>query len=177
MTNTQSPPPKPSLLKRIANGMLAVIAALWLFVEEWLWDNMLALMAWLAKLPPIRWCEAQLAKLPPYAALIAFLIPVLLLLPFKFFAFWLIAKGHQLMGVQLFIIAKLVGTALLARVFTLTKPQLLTITWFARAYYAIIGWKARLYAYAANLPLTILLRKKMLLMKRWLRAKWVTIWG
>ena len=137
---------------RLIEGIFAVIAALWLFLEEWLWDGMLAVMGWLAKLPPIRWLETQCAMLSPYAALVAFLIPAAVLLPFKLFAFWLIANGHGLLSMQVFVIAKLVGTALLARIFLLTKSALLTIGWFARAYTAVTAWKARLYAYVKNLP-------------------------
>jgi len=32
-------------------------------------------MAWIGKLPGVRWCEARIAGLPPYAAMVAFLIP------------------------------------------------------------------------------------------------------
>ena len=56
-------------------GALTLLAALWIFLEEWIWDAMQACMAWLGKLPGVRWCEARIARLPPYAAMVAFLIP------------------------------------------------------------------------------------------------------
>jgi hypothetical protein len=167
-------PPSPSTAKenvfiRIAKGALAIIAALWIFLEEWLWDGMLAAMSWLGKLPPIRWIETNLAKLPPYAALIAFAIPAAVLLPFKLFAFWLMANGHHLMGVQVFIVAKIIGTALLARIFAITKPALMTIRWFARAYTAFITWKAKLYGYVKGLTTyRLIMEMKSRLSTRWL---------
>lgn len=138
-------------LARFSGAVLAIVAVIWIFLEEWVWDTMLIVMNWLGKLPPIRWLESQLTKLPPYAALVTFLIPAAILLPFKLAAFWLIAHGHSIIGMQVFIVAKLAGTALLARIFALTKPALMTITWFARAYTAFIGWKSRMVAYVKNL--------------------------
>ncbi len=145
-------PKKKSWPRRFFGGVFAVILAIWIILEDWLWDLMHAVMAWFAKLPPVRWLEAQVAKLPPYAALIAFVIPGAILLPFKLVAVWLIAHHHTIMGLQVFIIAKVVGTALLARIFSLTKHALLTIGWFARAYNAFVSWKKRVFDYVKALP-------------------------
>ena len=143
---------KPGILSRIVRGGFSVVAALWLIAEEWLWDGMLAATAWLGRLALIRWLETQLTRLPPYPALVAFVIPAIVLLPFKLVAFWLIAQGQPVLGGAVFIIAKIIGTALLARIFMLTKPALLTIAWFARAYTAFYDWKRRIYAYVKALP-------------------------
>ena len=144
--------PSKNLLRRILEAFITIPVALWIFLEEWLWDAMLVFMAWLAQLPPVRWLESQIAKLPPYAALVAFLIPAAILLPFKLAAFWLIAHGQSLLGAIVFIIAKIIGTAFLSRIFSLTKNALMTIKWFARIYFAITAWKVRLYAYVRSLP-------------------------
>jgi hypothetical protein len=140
------------LLAAVARGAFTILAALWIFLEEWVWDAMQACMAWIGKLPGVRWCEARIAELPPYAALVAFLIPGAILVPFKLLAFWLIARGHALLGLEVFIVAKIVGTAFLARIFALTRPTLLTIGWFARFYAAFTAWRDRLYAYVKSLP-------------------------
>lgn len=140
------------LLVAAARGAFTLLAALWIFLEELVWDAMQACMAWIGRLPGVRWCEARIAGLPPYAALVAFLIPAAILLPFKLVAFWLIARGHGLLGLQVFVLAKIVGTAFLARIFALTKPALLTIGWFARLYAAFTAWRDRVYAYVKSLP-------------------------
>ena len=57
----------------LVRGAFTVLVALWIFLEEWVWDAMQACMAWIGKLPGVRWCEARIAELPPYAALVAFL--------------------------------------------------------------------------------------------------------
>ena len=139
-------------LAAVARGAFTLLAALWIFLEEWIWDAMQACMALIGKLPGVRWCEARIAGLPPYAALVAFLIPVAILVPFKLVALWLIARGHALLGLEVFIVAKIVGTALVARIFTLSRPALLTIGWFARLHAAFTAWRDRLYAYVKSLP-------------------------
>lgn len=135
---------------------------------------MQAAMAWLGRLPPIRWLESRIANLPPYPALLAFIIPAVVLLPFKFAAFWLIAQGQGLLGAALFIVAKVIGTAMLARIFALTKQALLSVSWFRRAYHQVIAWKAQVYEYVKSLPvylriqaLKASLREEMQRLKNW----------
>jgi hypothetical protein len=169
-------PPK-SLLRRTLRGIVTLPLAIWIFLEEWVWDEMLAFMAWVGKLPPIHWAELQITKLPPYAALIAFVIPGAILLPFKLAAFWLIAHGHSIYGLWVFVIAKIIGTAFLARIFSLTKPALLTIGWFRRAYLALTAWKERLYAYVRSLPAYQRLRESARTIKLAIKAWWHETFG
>ena len=180
-TPETAPEPAPGVVtpwpRRLLRSVITIPLALWIFLEEWVWDEMLAFMAWLGKLPPVRWMEAQIAKLPPYAALIAFVIPGAILLPFKLAAVWLIAHGHGVYGLWVFIIAKFIGTAFLARIFSLTKPALLTIGWFNRAHLAITGWKNRLYAYVRTLPVYQRIRETVRAIKLAIKARWQEMFG
>ena len=173
----KTPDTIPTWPRRVLRSLLTIPLALWIFLEEWVWDEMLAFMAWLGKLPPIRWAEARIAQLPPYAALIAFVIPGAILLPFKLIGVWLIAHGHGAYGVGVFMIAKIIGTAFLARIFSLTKPALLTIGWFNRAYHAITGWKDRLYAYVRALPVYQRIREVARALKLAVKARWREMFG
>ncbi len=167
------PAPKPkSWPRRIGGALFAIPAALWIFLEEWLWDSMLAFTAWLGRVPPVRWVENQLAKLPPYAALVAFVIPAAVLLPFKLAAFWLIAHGQAFLGGMVFITAKILGTAFLARIFSLTKNALMTIGWFALAYNTVMDWKQRIYAYVRAIPAYQRFRALLTEAKARIKARW-----
>jgi hypothetical protein len=137
--------------RRVLRGVLAVLAALWMVLEEWLWDSLVALTTWIARLPPLKWLERRIARLPPYAAMAMFALPWLVLLPAKIAAVWLIGTGHLRLGVLVFVVAKLIGTAVLARLFTLTKASLLQIGWFARFYAWFTRLRDRLYAYVKSL--------------------------
>lgn len=126
--------------------VLNVIAALIVLFEEWGWRPLSDFIARLAKYAPIAAVERAIAALPPYAALFAIALPTTLLLPLKFVAVWLLANKHFATATLLFLGAKLASTALIARVFILTKPALMRIGWFARAYDWFVPWKDALFA-------------------------------
>jgi len=82
------------LLRGAATGLLALL----ILFEEWGWEPLQRAMAWLARAPLLRQIEALITRLPPALALGVFLLPSLLLLPVKLAALWLLAHGHELLG-------------------------------------------------------------------------------
>jgi hypothetical protein len=129
-------------LVRTLEALLAVI----IVFEEWGWRPLAAALASLARLAPVAKIEAAIVALPPYPALVVFAGPSLLVLPLKLASLWLIAHGHVVLATGLFIGAKIVGTALLARIFQLTQPALMRLAWFAWTYETVMPWKAALVA-------------------------------
>ena len=131
------------VLRWLRRGFEALVALLILF-EEWGWEPAKRAMAWVMRWPPLAWLERRIAALPPYAALAVFFLPTLLLLPIKLAALWLIGRGQPLLGLLVIVVAKLVGTALLASLFHLTQPALMRLAWFARLYTRWTVWKEAL---------------------------------
>jgi len=130
--------------KQILRSVLLAPVALLLLFEEWGWKPLAAGFAALGRLPVWRRLESQIAGLSPWAALLAFGIPVLALVPVKLMALYLIGQGHIALGVALVLLAKLAGTALAARLFQLTQPALMRLKWFARIYTPFKRWKDRM---------------------------------
>jgi hypothetical protein len=122
-------------------GVLQILLALLIVLEEWGWRPLANALARLARWRPWAAVETTIARLPPYAALVAFALPSLVLLPLKFLALLLIGKGYYMSSVALFFAAKAVATALVARLFMLTQPALMSIGWFAWTYGRIMPWK------------------------------------
>ena len=85
--------------------------------------------------------ERRIAALPPYAALAVFAAPALLLLPVKVFALWLIGRGEPVLGLLVILAAKVLGTAIVARLFVLTQPALMRLAWFEALYTRWVQWK------------------------------------
>ena len=135
-----------SLLKKILRALLLAPVALFLLFEEWGWEPLAAGFAALGRLPLWGQLERLIARLPPWAALLAFGGPVVALLPIKLLVLYLLGKGHVLSGLVLLVGAKLAGTALLAWLFTLTRPALMQLAWFARWYPRWTTWKDRIMA-------------------------------
>ena len=118
---------------RAGRGVLLGLVALVMFIEEWGWRPLSAALARLARWPPLGRLEARIARVPPRVALVLFLVPALLLFPVKLLALWFIHGGRAVLGIVVILAAKLLGTALVGRLFVLTEPQLRRIAWFARA--------------------------------------------
>lgn len=140
------------LAEKAAWQALQFLIAIIILFEEWGWKPLFAAMARLARLAPIARLEAAVADLPPWPALAVFLAPPLLFLPLKLAALWLIAEGHALSAILLFVFAKVAGTALYARIFHLTHPALMQLPWFARLYNRFIPWKDQLIEMAKASP-------------------------
>ena len=130
-----------SLLRRFLRVLLGWPLALIILFEEWGWDLLQRSLALLARLPVIAWVERRISGLPPYGALAAFAVPSLFLLQVKLLALWLFGQGRYALGTMVIVVAKIVGTAVVARLFNLTRPALLTLPWFAGPYARWVIWK------------------------------------
>ncbi len=158
--------------------LLAVLAwplkwllALLILFEEWGWEPLQQALARLARWPGLRWVEARVRRLPPYAALLLFALPALALLPIKLLALWLIGQGRAWAGLLVIVLAKLVGTAIVARLFTLTQPALMRLAWFARGHAAWTAWKGALLAWARASAPWQAARAWRLRWRRWARER------
>jgi hypothetical protein len=140
-------------LRRLVRAPLLFLAALLVLFEDFLWAWLDAALEGLARLPVVRRLEAAIARLPPYPAMALFLVPVVVLLPAHLTALWLAAIGHFGTAAAIYIAVKLVGTAMLARIFHLCQPALLSLRWFARLYAWVVDVKRRIYAQVEALPL------------------------
>jgi hypothetical protein len=146
------------MLRFLKSVGIALAAAVILF-EEWLWEPLKRLMLAFSRLPVIRQLAGFIARLPPIAALVLYLVPVVVLLPFKIAGLWLIGQGHSVLGISTFLAAKIVGTALLAWLFSLTKPALMQIGWFASTHAWVVGISDSAHAWLHGQPLYQAVRK------------------
>lgn len=133
-------------MKRMKNWLVGLLAVL-LVVEEWIWDALTALGQWLSLRLRLQRLEEMLRRANRWAALLAFMVPLALVAPLNIYALWLIAEGEVMRGVVLEIIAKLLGTMLVARVFALTRQQLLTFRILAWVYKTVMGWLSWAHAW------------------------------
>ena len=123
---------------KLLKALLLSAVALFLLFEEWGWEPLAAAFAALGRLPVWRQLERLIVRLPPWAALLAFGVPMLALIPIKLLAVYLLGQGHLATGLGIIVLAKLAGTAFAARLFQLTQPALMQIRWFANIY---VPWK------------------------------------
>jgi hypothetical protein len=131
-------------LRAFLRRIFIVFVALVLLFEEWGWEPLAAALARLGRLPFFTRLERAIRALPPYGALALFSVPALMLVPVKIAALFLIAHRHGWLGLAVLLAAKVAGTAVLARLFSLTQPTLMRLPWFARWYPRWKAWKDRI---------------------------------
>ena len=128
-----------------------LLRPLWFFLalvflaEAWIWERLKPVVAWFVGLIPFERFKTALAAgiawLPPYATLLVFAIPGLLLLPLKLAGLWLIGGGHVIAGGLVFLMAKTVGLAVTAFLFETCRPKLMELGWFVRFYALMLRLK------------------------------------
>jgi hypothetical protein len=139
-------------LKRALEIALVPIAAAIVFFEQTLIRYLNMLTAAVAAWPPIARLEAWLVRLPPYGALAAFVAPSILILPIKLAALWFAAKHLFAMALGAVVLGKLLATAILARLYRILRPTLMSIGWFAKADTWFFYWRDQAYAFVKALP-------------------------
>lgn len=149
-------------LKTLLGWLLALV----ILFEEWGWVPLARMLGWLGRLPLFARIERWVQRLPPYAALALFALPTLALLPIKLLALWLISMGRTGLGLLVIVLAKIVGTAVVARLFMLTQPALMQLAWFARWYARWIAWKTLLLEQVHASQIWQELRRAKLVAKR-----------
>ena len=144
---------------RLLRPLLVLLAIVFLF-EAWLWRHLQPIVAWIVE--RIAWPQlreriaAWIDRLPPTATLIVFLVPVLLLLPLKFLAVWMMAHGKWLGAVFTLFVAKTASMGVTAFIFEMTRPKLLQLDWFRRLYERVLVWLD--WAHRMVDPITVRIR-------------------
>jgi hypothetical protein len=130
-------------VRRITRPLLILLAIVFL-IEAWLWRHLGPIVEWIVAWLPLRAVKARLAgiirKLPPTATLIVFVVPVVTLFPLKVLGLWLLAHKYWIAASGVLVFAKLVGVAVTAFVFEVTRPKLLQLRWFRWLYKHVLMW-------------------------------------
>jgi hypothetical protein len=142
---------------------LWILLALVFLIEAWLWEHLRPLVA--AVVGFIAWnkLKARLARLvewlPPWAVLIVFVIPFLVLMPLKFLEVYLLVHRRWVGAILVLVLAKLLGLGVTAFIFDVTKSKLLQMTWFRWLYELLLRWLVK--AHALIDPIKAAIRRRM----------------
>lgn len=130
----------------IKNILIYLVATLVIF-EEWLWDALALAGQHLSRLLHLEKFDHLLMQASPNYALLSLIVPLIIVTPFNIFVLFLFAHGAILQAILLEIAIKLFSTLLIARIFRLVKPALLTFNWFAKIHdciAAVLLWAKEL---------------------------------
>lgn len=155
-------------VKRALELLLMPLAAAIVFVEDVLLHYLGVAMAAFAKWPPVARLEAWFARLPPWGALIAFIAPSALVLPIKLAAVGFALHGKFALATASVLLGKMLATALVARLYRILRPTLITMPWFLASERWVFRWRDRLYAFVQALPVWQKTKAMVQRLCRWL---------
>jgi hypothetical protein len=139
-------------LKRALEIAIVPFAAAVVFVEQVLIRYLSRMMAAVSRWPPVARLEAWLMSLPPWAAVLAFVAPSIIILPVKVSALWFAGHHRFVLAAGAVVLGKLLATAILARLYRILRPTLMTLSWFTWADTKFFRWRDWAYAFVRSLP-------------------------
>lgn len=137
------------------NGVMAIllwVAAVALLFEEWFWPRSIRAIARIGDALHLTVVSDWIRRRPPSQALALFVLPVLVLYPFKVLALIALANGDVVLGGAAFVAAKLVATAVFARLYELTEPALAHYAWVRVGRTKFLAARAYLHAWLNDQP-------------------------
>lgn len=151
---------------RLLTHILLFVAAFVLAFEEWIWDHASALLRRIGQLLPFRWIEGWARRRTPPQALALYVLPVLVVLPLKGVALGVMAHGRVALGFAILFLAKVIGTAVLARLWQMTEAAITTYRWIREGRDAFLRLRRRLYGWLHQQPIYRRTRALLKRMKR-----------
>jgi hypothetical protein len=139
-------------LKRVLEIAIVPFAAALVFVEQVLIRYLNMMMAAVSRWPPVARLEAWLMSLPPWAAVLAFAMPSIIILPVKVSALWFAAHHRFVLATGAVVLGKILATAILARLYRILRPTMMTLPWFAWADTKFFHWRDWAYGFVRSLP-------------------------
>ena len=125
------PDPTDIVRRGVTYALLASAAVVLLF-EEWFWDRSTAAFERVGRLPVLHAVETWTRARPRGQALALFVVPLVVIYPCKMLALLAVGTGYVVAGVAAFVLAKLLATALFARLYQLTEPAIMQFGWVRR---------------------------------------------
>jgi hypothetical protein len=139
-------------MRRSVASCLLFVAALVLLFEEWFWEKSTAVAARLGRLPLLSDIESWIRRRERWTALALFVAPVVVIYPFKALALYAMGRGYLTAGVTAFIMAKLLATAVFARLYQLTERAIIQFGWVRRTRAEFLRGRAFVHAWLNAQP-------------------------
>jgi hypothetical protein len=138
------------ILRRILRLPVLVLAVLVVLVDDGFRALVIPAVRALARLRIVQRVEAAVARLPAYALLTLFLVPLAIIEPLKVYGLFLFGQGRILSGIMVFVVAKVVGLGLAERLFAIGRDKLLSIPWFATCYRWLLALRDTIHGWVAE---------------------------
>jgi hypothetical protein len=85
----------------------------------------------------------SIERLGPYPSLLLLALPTATVEPLKLAAVAVAGKGHWISGTVMIVVCYAFSLLVVERLFTIVKPKLLTIPWFAKLWIGFVSMRTR----------------------------------
>jgi len=89
-------------------------------------------------------------------------------LPVKLAAVWFALNGKFALATASVVAGKMLATALLARLYKVLRPTLVTMPWFLASETWLFAWRDRLYAFVRALPVWQRMKAILARLRSWM---------
>ena len=127
-------------LRFIGRFVLAIVLIFYTLLDELLFPLLRPLMTALGRLRVFELIGAGIGRLPPYVALIALAVPLIIIEPVKVFALYWTGTGHWVQGPVLLVLSYVLSILVVDRVYHAAHAPLMRIFWFNK----LMTWLADL---------------------------------
>ena len=90
------------------------------------------------------------------------------MLPVKLAAFWFALNGKLALATVSIVVGKVIATALVARLYKILRPTLVTMPWFLASEAWVFRWRDRLYGFVRQLQVWQRITAMVQRMRAWL---------
>ncbi len=164
-------------LRKFFWSILVFVLALFIIFQEWIWNSVKPILEYFSRFRIIQKIEAWICTLGPYPSIALFLVPFSATHIIEFWALGLTATGHVYLGFIIYGVSKFGGFMVLTRIFTLTRPKLMTVAWFKSSYDWFIEKKDLLHEKLEEMGVWKKIKKARLVLKLKYRSLRLKILG
>ena len=112
----------------------------------------------LLRLRLFAWLAQGIARLPPYAVLLALLVPLVIFEPPKVLAVYWLATGHVARGIFTLVLSYAGSLLLVERVFAAGYDKLMTIGWFSALMRFVLAIRDPILAWIRSRPVFVAIK-------------------
>jgi hypothetical protein len=127
-------------LRKLLRLIATAAAFLYLLLDFLFLSALRPLFRWVGRLRIYQRVKAAIERLGPYTTLVLFLIPLIILEPFKPAGMYLVAKGHLAIGIVVVVVGEILKIGTVEQIFRIGRPKLMTIPAFAWTYTYLVTW-------------------------------------
>ncbi|MDD2565567.1 MAG: hypothetical protein PHZ26_03175 [Candidatus Gracilibacteria bacterium] len=142
-------------IRKFFGSLLVFVASIFILFQELVWTSVKPVLEYFSKINYIQKSEVWVKSLSINASLTLFMVIFVSSSLLEIWAIGLTVIGKIYIGFSIYAISKILSFIVLSRIFTLTKPKLMEVSWFKNLFDWLVYKKNKLYSQFAQFNFVI----------------------